>query len=334
MIVDRAQGYRGGSRSSLTGRMLLAVVPALSASAHAQDVSLVDLGAGVTAYGINSSGQVTGCFPSHGAAHAFLYTAGTMTDLGTLGGNNSCGYALNASGQVTGYAETGSGAAHAFLYRGGTITDLGTIAGQPTSTGLSINSGGAVVGYAWAGSPMPPVDLFAVARQANATITPLTFGFLYENGTITELQPVEPAGANPSLVLSGINDAGVISGARSGGCTFTCPNGAPLTLTNGLESDLAQGDMFFTATTGINNSNAVVGYGEDPLAFMHGAIFINGQLTELGRNTVLFAINAGGQAVGLADIPRAIPEYTGPTSEAGAFVYANGNMTALNIPGT
>ena len=41
-------------------------------------------------YGINTSGQVTGAADiSGGFNHAFLYSSGTMTDLGILGGEEN-----------------------------------------------------------------------------------------------------------------------------------------------------------------------------------------------------------------------------------------------------
>ena len=66
--------------------------------------------------------------------HAFVYSADVMTD---LGGATSCGYAINAGGQVTGYADTGT-AAHAFLYDNGVMSDLGTVGGVPTSAGVGL----------------------------------------------------------------------------------------------------------------------------------------------------------------------------------------------------
>ena len=49
-----------------------------------------------------------------------------VTDLGTLGGfSSSDAMGINASGQVVGYAQTGSNAARAFLYSDETMTDLG-----------------------------------------------------------------------------------------------------------------------------------------------------------------------------------------------------------------
>jgi uncharacterized membrane protein len=41
---------------------------------------------------------------------AFLYTNGTLTDLGTLGGADSVATGINASGQVVGYSTTTTGA--------------------------------------------------------------------------------------------------------------------------------------------------------------------------------------------------------------------------------
>jgi probable HAF family extracellular repeat protein len=52
----------------------------------------------------------------------------SLTEIGTLGGTYSYGQALNAAGQVTGYAYTaGDAEAHAFLSSGGSMTDLGTL---------------------------------------------------------------------------------------------------------------------------------------------------------------------------------------------------------------
>jgi probable HAF family extracellular repeat protein len=110
--------------------------------------------------GINASGQVTGWSQlaplGNSPAHAFRTTAtGRVsdpgTDLGTLGGSNSEGRGINASGQVTGTSfVSGFTAQHAFRTTPtGRVsdpgTDLGTLGGT-NSFGNSINDAGQVAG--------------------------------------------------------------------------------------------------------------------------------------------------------------------------------------------
>ena len=79
-------------------------------------------GPGSFACGINDSGQVAGySFTSSGyISHAFLYSNGTMADLGTLGGSASgwtleYANAINDSGQIVGDGTNASGNTDAFL---------------------------------------------------------------------------------------------------------------------------------------------------------------------------------------------------------------------------
>ena len=113
------------------------------------------------AQGINASGQVAGYFVTDdlGTTHAFVWTpttpngaSGTLHDLGTLGGTNSYGAQINASGQITGFSETAGGQRDAFLWTpttpngsSGTMTDLGALGGV-FSQGFGINASGQVAG--------------------------------------------------------------------------------------------------------------------------------------------------------------------------------------------
>ncbi len=90
---------------------------------------------------IGDSGQVTGLAGSH----AFLYSGGVMHDIGTLGGDYSEGWGVNASGHVVGEAGPGSGPRHAFLYRDGVMTDLGVLEGD-SSIAMDINNAGQITG--------------------------------------------------------------------------------------------------------------------------------------------------------------------------------------------
>jgi probable HAF family extracellular repeat protein len=76
--------------------------------------------------GINNNGQVVGFSQSStGTTHAFLYSGGALTDLGTLpGGTSSFATGINNNGQVVGYSLTTGSVYHAFIYSNGTMTDL------------------------------------------------------------------------------------------------------------------------------------------------------------------------------------------------------------------
>jgi probable HAF family extracellular repeat protein len=106
-------------------------------------------------YWINNRGQVVGNSTLAGEAvhHGFLWDRGTLTDLGTLGGDSSDANSINDSGVAVGRADVpGSLTHHGILWtpRHGvmTATDLGVIGGDACSTAYSINSGGQIVGDA------------------------------------------------------------------------------------------------------------------------------------------------------------------------------------------
>ncbi len=84
----------------------------------------------------------------HSVGHAFLDSAGTITDLGSIGGGPQTyteAFGINNAGQVTGYSTAADLTQHAFLYSSGAMTDLGTIPPYYTC-GVSINSSGKIVG--------------------------------------------------------------------------------------------------------------------------------------------------------------------------------------------
>ncbi|MBL8377776.1 MAG: DUF3466 family protein [Burkholderiales bacterium] len=161
--------------------------------------TLTDLAPFVVASDINASGQIVGGT----GGKAALYSGGSILDLGTLGGAVSFAIAINDAGQVVGRAQTGTGQTHAFLYSGGSMTDLGTLGGS-FSHAWDINAVGQVVGSAAKPSLVP-----------GAMPPEVSHAFLYENGTMIDLNTLLPPGSSfRSLDIAfGINDFGAIAGS-------------------------------------------------------------------------------------------------------------------------
>jgi probable HAF family extracellular repeat protein len=231
----------------------LGLIAATAAPALASTYSITDLGnlGYPTARGsaINEGGQVAGtsylaelveynvgCVPRHRPCHVhperpFLWSAGTITNLGSLGGLFATASAINNAGDVVGNSYlSGNSCCAAFLVHAGHMTDLGAF------TADAIN------------------DSDVVAGSVNVPGVGQTHAVLNSNGKLTDL--------------------GLIPG--SGG--------------------------IFTVPSAINNSNEVVGSGDNAESDSRAWLYRNGKMTDLGTlggpGAFASAINNNGEIVG------------------------------------
>jgi probable HAF family extracellular repeat protein len=94
---------------------------------------------------INSNGQILGTGVVGIEIHAVLWEGGVLTDLGTLGGEQSYSGGINEAGQMVGSADRADGVRAAFLWEDGVMTELPGLGGTFTYA-YDINNSGVVVG--------------------------------------------------------------------------------------------------------------------------------------------------------------------------------------------
>ena len=240
-------------------------------------------GSGGVAYAINGSGQVVGNAYTAGdaAEHAFLYGNGVMQDLGTLGGNSSAALAINASGQVVGSTDNGAflytngtmtnignfipsgindggqvagsafagGGPHACIYNNGTLQDLGALGGT-FSLANAINDSGQVVGKAQIPGPSGVLGAYYHAFLYSA-------GGMTELGTLAEYYNSDALGVNANGQAVGVayNSADIFSSA------FLYSNGAIVDLNTLIDHSTG---WTLEEANAINNNGWIVGSGVNP----------------------------------------------------------------------
>jgi probable HAF family extracellular repeat protein len=211
--------------------------------------------------------------------HAFSYSNGQMTDLGTVGGGDfSVGSAINRSGQVADGSATKNGGSHAFFWNGQKMIDPGQQAplNGSGSGANGINDSGQVVGQ-WGTNNTPE------------------HAFLYSNGTMTGLP--EPGFTGPvGCVADAINNTGQIAGA----CADTTGTAHLVLWHNGAVTDLGTlgtpGSWSFTQAVSINNNGQIAGSVFMEGGTTEGFLYSNGAITSLG-SFLPAAINDNGQIV-------------------------------------
>jgi len=250
---------------------------------------------------VNSSGQIAGYAYTTNDSHAFLWSGGNMTDLGTLpGGHSSVAYGINNSGQVVGSCNDSNDTEQAILYTGGTMTELGTNG----SCANGINDSGQVVG--WRGS----------------------YVIGWNGGGVGDLGSLFGGGYEViSSSAAGINNNGQIVGTASGYDADEESQRGPVAFLYSGGTVVNLGSLYSGPSYGvaINNKGQVVGNAAAKYtnySWLYDAFFWNSNLmTDLGtlgtnNSSSANAINNNGQVVG--------------KSGGHAFIWSAGRMTDLN----
>ncbi|MGA7724291.1 MAG: immunoglobulin domain-containing protein [Opitutaceae bacterium] len=296
---------------------------------------LGDLGGGNSyGMGINNAGTVVGystlvgtidaqylSFPGSNVPqgytsliHAFSYSNGVMTDLGTAGGMASSAQAINNAGTITGWLITAAGSYHPFSYSNGVMTDLGLQTSYNFQTQFDCinNVGGA------AGSD----------QNFHA--------FVYVNGVGTSLATL----GGPRGYATGINDSGIVVGWSDANDSNPAQSHAfSYNIGTGVMTDLGtlNGSTFSTADA-INQAGVAAGFAIDgPNGYNHAVLFSNGNVTDLGTlgleypYSIANAINNAGVVVGFCSMGGEVGSgYPVGVQGELAFIYNNGVMTDLN----
>lgn len=154
------------------------------------------------ATGLNNRGEVTGIMNLTGDTtwHSFLWAEGAITDLGTLGGSNTTAIWLNRHGHVVGKSDVAAMCTacpagdqnqlhHPFMWKDGVMKDLGLLYDDTAGVAYSANAKDQAVGV---------IDP-CTAVNYDSCEAPIYHSFLWENGSIVDLQTLLLPGSGITL---------------------------------------------------------------------------------------------------------------------------------------
>jgi probable HAF family extracellular repeat protein len=265
-----------------------------------------------------------------------------IIDLGTMGGSQSTGAAINQFGQVTGYGVDALGDLHAFT-GGSSLGDITPGWANGGAAAYGINATGQVAGVSyidghgqattWVNGTAHTIgglggpDSYATAINNNGqSVGMATNGqgqgraVVYSNGQVRDIAAPESFWSS----AYGINNSGTAAGSakdaygRSSAFTWSQTNGYTTLATLGGSSSNA---------FGINEQGEVVGNSTIATGYTHAALWGPSGVTDLGtlggNHSYAYGINNSGAVVGYSYIPG--------NTTTHAFLSVGGVMMDMNL---
>lgn len=272
----------------------------------------------------------------------------TVTNIGTLGGNDSVALSINDYGEVVGYSKTAEGEIHAFRYFRDAIFDLSTLGGKDSYAYVITNSG-ILLGDArtpdgglhpFTGSPNSPLfnlggkaHLFSSARGANNVGQVVGFKLITdEHGQLHKRAYLYTTNRTIDLGTFGgkqsdavaINDAGEVVGHL-----YTQYHDGPkraVLYQTGKVVELGTFGGNVSIGVAINAVGQVAGYATLPGGDQRAFLFAHGKMKNLGT------LPGGTQsfAYGLDDRGRVVGASDAKDSALRAVIYSDGVIQDLN----
>ncbi|MCA1706530.1 MAG: HAF repeat-containing protein [Actinobacteria bacterium] len=293
-------GVTPGQPAEVLPRQSLALADQIDARGARPQIRIVDVGTlggeYVEAAGINDAGAVAGISATEGeCCHAFVWSAGRITDLGVPAGYRYSGaLALNSSGVVAGYGFNPKRSYRGAVWAAGLATPLGPDDG--ISTAYALNDRNQAAGYidlvATLWTSGEPLVLGTLHEDAESIAYGLNnagqvvgdsynrFGdhahhaFIWKGGVLTDLGTL-PGGTGASA--RAINARGHVAGTAFFGTTgrgFLWQDGR-ITELKGLAGDLG------SAAYALNSLDQVVGHSTTALGDWHAVLWRSGTVTDL-----------------------------------------------------
>ena len=281
-------------------------------------------GVATTAYGISSTGQITGTFVDTTSTSSGFWLSSPVgsfsppiavpASTGTL---STVVYGLNTPGQIVGTYVDGSGQSHGFLLTGstggvgGTLTpiDAPTALGATQTAVYGINDSGQIVGAYIDGAGKS--HGFALSHITFAPTTGLP-----DLTTATFTPIYAPTLGATETAVYGINANGQVVGAyvdgsgKTHGLSVMFASADVSNLSGATFATIDAPSAVATRVFGIDDAGRVVGSYDDSAGIKHGFLFAGGTVTTLDAGecgTEAHGINNAGQIIGgyvSADGPR------------------------------